>query len=149
MPSNDRLDRAFQALHKMGLIAKQNHRCCQDSAGTDIYGYIAERMAEGQPAPLGVCFYHERDADDRDAYDDFYLTYGEGHPDKTDEPLCRKEVGRRVVAVLYEHRIETEWNGNADCRIRVLSSSLWDDDVGYLAHQLRQQRRRVPVSAMN
>lgn len=137
MATSEKLNAAFHALNKMGLVAKQNHWCCQSCAGEDIYANITERMKQGQPPPLGVCFYHEQDAEERDAYEDFYLSFGEGHPTKEDVPISQVEVGRRVVGVLFEHGVETEWNGDVDTRIKIVAASLWRDDPAYLSHALR------------
>jgi hypothetical protein len=89
------LELPFAALNGMGYFARQNWKCCQ-SCGC---------AAVPEDKPYFV-FYHEQDSEKRkDGY--CYLTWeGNGH---------------EICEVFKASGFDTEWDGKAETRIKVLA----------------------------
>src|SRR5215469_4841948 len=57
----DRLDRAFAALERSGVVARQNFTCCQNCGHAEIDDEIGE--ASKQRRIVGYTFYHFQDTE--------------------------------------------------------------------------------------
>jgi hypothetical protein len=126
----DALNRAFQAMRRWGLIARQSFMCCRGCAGSAIATELKEKIEGGKLDPdtvKGCCTYNRQDAESRDAGKPFYLGYGpiEVHGiNGSDKPVTLggtcEEVGNTVCEILEKFGIGFEWNGDCDTRILVL-----------------------------
>jgi hypothetical protein len=90
------LTKAFSKLRQAGFFARQNFQCCQSCGCAAI--------------PEGVenyVFYHSQDREDLRESGSCYLAFGgDGH---------------KIVKVLNEAGVRTEWNGSDSQRIRMFA----------------------------
>lgn len=108
---DDRLTMAFEALAGNDIFARERYYCCQ-SCGCEA---VSE---EADAQDRGYVFYHEQDAESKDAGEDFYLAFGTFG--SFFGPTTSEQLGAEIVATLKAHGIDTDWNGDARTRIRVL-----------------------------
>ena len=114
-----RLDLAFKALRRKGLITRQNFLCCQNCAGYALTEMAVKLVEQGKPFN-GTVFYHAQDNANRKDGEDFYLAFGDvNSTQKGRLGLDSATVGRMVVEALAAEGLETEWNGDPDTRILV------------------------------
>jgi uncharacterized protein DUF6891 len=107
---NDRLDRAFAALDRSGVVARQNFACCRSCGFAEIGDEVAD------PATAqGFVFFHNQDTERAADGGGLYLAYGSFR----DEDRETAAVGRRVVAALAAEGLTAEWDGSPDTRIAV------------------------------
>jgi hypothetical protein len=104
----DRLDRAFAALERAGIVARQNFTCCQ----TCGHAEIADEL---DASSIGYTFYHMQDTENAVLGDGVCLAYGA--VEATEEAAV--DVGHRVVAALRREGLAVSWDGSADRRIVV------------------------------
>ena len=109
----DRLDQAFAALEKNGIIARQNYSDCQTCGVAQISEEMAKLHQAGKPV-RGYVFYHEQDTEGA-ADGGLYLSYGAENGEGQDSVA----VGRDIVRELDHHRLKTVWNGDLSERINV------------------------------
>ena len=110
----ERLDAAFAALEKQGVISRQNFSCCGTCGSTEIWDEIDAVEKAGGPA-LGYAFYHIQDTES--AVEGYGLCLNYGACEEGEEPALA--IGRRIVAELERHGLRTDWNGSWDKRIAV------------------------------
>jgi hypothetical protein len=107
----DRLDRAFAALDKSGIVARQNFSDC----GTCGAAEIADEMEAARKAGKrvrGYTFFHEQDAEG--AVDgSLYLSYGA----LAEAEAAQLAIAREVVAALKHAGLDADWNGRYETRI--------------------------------
>jgi hypothetical protein len=102
----DRLDRAFEALDHVGIVARQNFTCCQTCGCAEI-GDEIEEEAEG------YTFYHQQDTDSAVDGQGIWLAFGSfGDTDP-------RTIARRIVDALEAQGLRVEWNGDPGSRIHV------------------------------
>ena len=121
----DRLNLAFRAMRKAGLVARQNFSCCGTCASYEIRCGIDDMPLSRQSKVLGIAFYHRQDAahmNQRD-FDGMYLSFGEGG-------LPSVEVGHLVLSCLRQAGIAAEWDG--DVTRRVFAAFAGTEDEGSL-----------------
>ena len=110
----DRLDAAFAALEKKGVIARHHFACCGTCGSTEIWDEIAAAEETGVMS-RGYAFYHWQDTEHAvDGYG-LMLNYGacvEGE-------AAALEVAGEIVRELKEHGLSVDWNGSWDRRIGV------------------------------
>lgn len=106
---NDRLDLAFAALRKDGILALQNYWCCQTCAS----GAAFEEMTDG--GFRGYVYFHEQDTDGAIDGEGLYLAFG------ADEDTEDAAIGVAGVAAarLRLHDLEVEWDGSYAKRLFV------------------------------
>ena len=112
-----RLNRAFAALRKQGLLARQNFLCCGSCAGYALTEDAVARTRKGKKVN-GCVFYHRQDTERFLTGDTLFLGYGP--LDSTELGtigLTTREVGTLVVAALEAEGLEPHWDGNPDTRI--------------------------------
>jgi hypothetical protein len=115
----NKLTAAFRLMRKMGLIAKQNWKCCQTCGCYDIT-ILAEKLKRGGKAPLGYAFYHNQDKDSMVKRGDFYIAYGGFNSQKYGKfGLDDKDVGGKIIYALTTFGLITKWDGNPNTRILV------------------------------
>ncbi len=107
----DRLDRAFAALEKRGIVARQDFSCC----GTCGHYEIWEEMTEES---RGYTFYHMQDTDSAAEGYGLYLSYGANAESDEDNQAMIK-IAWEIVAVLREHGLTVDWDGSPYRRIKI------------------------------
>jgi|SRR3954470_4512218 hypothetical protein len=109
----DRLDRAFAAIGKRGVIALQNAGYTQ----SDGYSDVSEAYAESpnQDKIIGYCFYHGQDLERAVLGDGLYLAFGPVDP--KDEATQGPVVGRLICEELQRAGLQVEWDGTFKQRI--------------------------------
>lgn len=108
----DRLDRAFQALERRGIVARQQFSCCQGCGSREIWDEVDEAKAAGVPV-RGHTYFHQQDTERAAEGLGLYMAFGSvrGGGDA--------EVGREIVEVLRAHGLDAEWDGSPETRILV------------------------------
>lgn len=110
----DRLDLAFAALEKQGVLARQNYEDCQTCA----VGAIAEEMATARNAGkkvVGYTYFHEQDTESAAEGGGLRLAFGAA----PHGPLTEAKVAALVVAALEAQGLAPRWDGDASRRIGV------------------------------
>jgi hypothetical protein len=114
----DRLDDAFAALDRSGIVARANFSCCS-SCGFDE---IDRERPVDRPSE-GFVFFHEQDAEWLGDLDAAVLLAFAGWTRGGDAGTRAGEarlVGERVRAAVEEQGLAVEWDGSPDRRILVL-----------------------------
>lgn len=115
----DRLDDAFSALDRAGVLTRHNFTCCNSCGYAEIWDPIVEREARGQ-ALQGYAFYHRQDTEGVASADGrglLYLSFGAVDSDEDDDA---ERVGRVITEALQAEGLETRWDGKAGRRIGVM-----------------------------
>ncbi|RZL11311.1 MAG: hypothetical protein EOP40_03085 [Rubrivivax sp.] len=111
---NDRLNDAFDELNRSGILSVQNAGQNQDDAFDNITQRYREQR-DALPAYDGYCFYSGDDLGLAVDGDGLLLAFGDmkGQHDRA------TEIGRRIVAVLERHGLNTDWAGSYTQRIEI------------------------------
>jgi hypothetical protein len=110
----DRLDAAFAALDRAGVVARQHFTCCGTCGLAEIDREIAAAEAQGGRA-RGYTFYHWQDTEAAVEGYGICLYYG-----SCDEgEAADLAIGREIAAELKRQGLRPEWNGELDRRIEV------------------------------
>ncbi len=127
----DKLDAAFAALERKGVVARQNFSCCGNCGSSEIWDEIDAARDAGDPAH-GYAFFHMQDTERAADGDGLYLNYG-----AVDEgEAAALAVAHEIVGELEAKGLKTDWDGSWDQRIAV--SLDW---------KRRRTRPAVPPSA--
>lgn len=111
----DRLDSAFAAINKRGVIALQNAGVTQ-SDGHDDFRQAFDKHATKSEV-LGYCFYHGQDLDRAVRGGGLYLAFGPTDPD--DEETHGPMIGNIVREELERVGFKVEWNRTFAQRIYI------------------------------
>ncbi|WP_144980106.1 DUF6891 domain-containing protein [Gimesia aquarii] len=112
----DRLDSAFTALNKRGIISLQNAGNTQTDGFEIFQVYLEEHP---QPATvMGYCFYHKQDLERVVAGHDLYLSFGPIDP--KEEKTKGIKVGQVVFEELERVGFKVEWDGTFNERLKVV-----------------------------
>ncbi len=114
----DRLDRAFAALERSGIVARQNFTCCQTCGHAEIGDEIAE--ASKKADVVGYAFYHMQDTENAAEGNGLYIAYGALEQTEA----ARQKIGWIIVEALRMERLEVDWDGDTNKRIAV-NNLLW------------------------
>lgn len=107
----DKLDAAFAAMEKRGLVARQNFTCCNTCARAEIWGEITE--AEESREVIGYAFYHMQDTEGAAEGGTIYIKYG------PTTGTTAEEVGHHICDAFEESGLVVGWSGSADDTIEV------------------------------
>lgn len=122
-PGKEELTRAFNALKKMGYIAKKNFSCCQSCAGYEIASTLGETIKKdsGKKSKVRGCvFYHHQDNAALKGSGELMLAYGVlGVDGVGDVGIPTVEQGKEIVRALEQEGCRVEWDGTEDTRICV------------------------------
>ncbi|QWB26050.1 MULTISPECIES: hypothetical protein [Streptomyces] len=99
----DRLERAFAALDRGGIVAREDFTCCRGCGMAEIGA-----EADGTPGVRGFVFFHHQCT--RGAARGHGLSLYYGGFDGSEETT--KAVGHEVVAALAAAGLSTEWDGD-------------------------------------
>jgi hypothetical protein len=114
----DRLDRAFAALERAGVVARQNFTCCQTCGHAEIGDEIAQALTKAEA--IGYTFYHMQDTERAAEGGGLFLAYGS--LERTE--AAQQKVGWSIVEALRREGLPAEWNGDVGKRIEV-KNLLW------------------------
>jgi hypothetical protein len=109
----DRLDEAFAALNRQGIVARQNYSCCNNCGFTEIWEEVQQEEAH-QPVE-GYVFYHLQCTQRAIKSGQLLLAYG--CVDEDEASLIR--VANKIVAELRRVGFDADWKGTADYPIVV------------------------------
>jgi hypothetical protein len=109
----DRLDEAFAALNRQGLVARQNLSCCNNCGFTEIWSEV-ERAEQEQPV-IGYVFYHLQCTARAIKTGQLLMAYGS----VDDEPEILKQVAETVVTELQRVGLNASWGGTENHPIAV------------------------------
>jgi hypothetical protein len=109
----DRVDAAFAALEKRGVIALQNFSCCGNCGHGEA---LAEMKQEALERPLhGYAFYHAQDTERAAAGDGLYIAFG----DDTTNAESQEAVAGEIVTALRDAGLAPEWDASVNQRVFV------------------------------
>ena len=114
----DRLDEAFAALNRQGIVARQDFSCCTNCGHTDIWDEI-EPEEEHHPVE-GYAFYHLQCTERAITSGQLLLAYGA--IEEGEEALAR--VANKVVAELRQVGLDARWEGDGRYPI-VVEGLVW------------------------
>jgi uncharacterized protein DUF6891 len=110
---NDRLDRAFEQLLTLGIVAEQ------DAGATTSDGWsIVRELSEDYPGSWGATFFHRQDVERGVAGAGLLLAFGGFAEGDEHAPQSRK-LALQVVEVLQQHGVAASWSGGLDERIAI------------------------------
>ncbi|RKS10792.1 hypothetical protein DFP74_6574 [Nocardiopsis sp. Huas11] len=111
---SERLTRAFRALDESGIIAREDHMCCDTCAGGSLrQAVLVHQKAPEGPSIRGYAYYHEQDT--RAAVRDGTLMVGFG----ATHEIRRAAVGEEVAETLRAHGLTVTWNGDPGTKLDV------------------------------
>lgn len=105
----DRLDDAFAALERSGVIARQNFTCCQTCGHYEIWDEVEKTDANAD----GYVFFHMQDTESAYEGHGLYLAYGSTRENEEQSV----SVALRIVCALREAGLVPEWDGDVGRRI--------------------------------
>lgn len=114
----DRLEEAFAALNRQGIVARQQFSCCNNCGHTEIWDEI-EEAEEEQPVE-GYVFYHFQSTERAIEAGTLYLTYGCVAEDEA--ALIR--VAQKIVAELQQAGLKVSWQGDGGYAI-IVEDMVW------------------------
>jgi hypothetical protein len=114
----DRLDEAFAALNRQGIVARQDFSCCNNCGFIDIWDEIEEEEKR-QPVE-GYVFYHLQATET--AIESGWLLMAYGCVEEDGAAFVR--VANKVVAELRRVGLNASWGGNASHPI-VVDGIVW------------------------
>jgi hypothetical protein len=109
----DRLDAAFAALSKRGIIALHNAGFTQSDGYEDFRAALKSHPQRA--TVVGYCFYHSQDVEHAVQGEGLYLAFGPVHP--KDEDTKGPEIGRVVREELERAGLKVKWDGTFNTRM--------------------------------
>jgi hypothetical protein len=110
----DRLDAAFAALERAGIVARQHFTCCGTCGLAEIDREI-EAAEAGGGRTRGYTFYHWQDTEAAVNGHGICLYYGSCDAGEAAD----LSIGREIEAELKRQGLAPKWNGSLDRRIEV------------------------------
>lgn len=107
-----RLDRAFDDLEMLGILARQNYWCCATCGCAAIDDEMKQRARSKRPAD-GYTFFDEQDTAAAVLGDGLFLNYGAAK----DDVASQIAVGVMVANALKKAGLKPRWSGSLDERI--------------------------------
>jgi hypothetical protein len=114
----DRLDEAFAALDRQGIVARQDFSCCNNCGFTEIWGEVEK--AEKQQPISGYVFYHLQCTEQAIKTGRLLMACG----CVEENPEAFQRVGNAVVAELRRVGLNASWGGTAGHPI-VVDGIVW------------------------
>lgn len=103
----DRLDEAFVALNRQGIVARQDFSCCNNCGFTEIWDEIEEEEKR-QPVE-GYVFYHLQATETAIESGQLLMAYG----CVEEEEATFVRVANKIVAELRRAGLNASWGGTA------------------------------------
>jgi hypothetical protein len=101
----DRLDQAFAALNRQGIVARQDFSCCNNCGFTEIWDEVEE--TEKQQPVEGYVFYHLQCTEEAIKTGQLLMCYG----CVEDDPEALQRVGLKIVSELRRVGLNASWGG--------------------------------------
>jgi hypothetical protein len=114
----DRLDQAFAALNRQGIVARQDFSCCNNCGFSEIWDEVEE--AEKQQPVEGYVFYHLQCTERAIKTGQLLMAYGCIEED----PGAFQRVGNKIVLELRRVGLNASWGGTAGHPI-VVEGIVW------------------------
>lgn len=108
----DRLDAAFDAMQRRGVVARQNFSCCSNCGHAEMPGEI-EAMGPNAHV-VGYAFYHMQDTESAAEGGGIYVKYG------SVETGGEVAVGEVIAEELRRAGLKVEWDGDPSRAIGVV-----------------------------
>ena len=106
------LTKAFAAMRKQGLIARQNFSCCLGCAGCELVNEVEVLPATRRAQIKGAVFYTKQQGFEP-GKTGTYLFFGSIETTKVGTVgLDTKKVGKLAVQCLKEAGLTVKWNGS-------------------------------------
>jgi hypothetical protein len=115
---NDRIDAAFVALNKAGIVAMQNAGYTM-SMGWEDCNEKATELAQAGKRPRGATFYHGQDLERGVKNEGLMLVYGAYEDDDDKHDASSIAIAREVIATLTQLGVKTKWNGKVETRVEI------------------------------
>ena len=109
----DRLDAAFAALTKRGILALHNAGFTQSDGYEDVRAALKNHPQKS--TVVGYCFYHGQDVEHAVHGEGLHLAFGPVNP--KDEVAKGPEIGRTVRDELERAGLKIEWDGTFATRM--------------------------------
>jgi hypothetical protein len=109
----DKLDAAFAAMEKQGVVARQNFTCCNTCARAEIWDEVIAVEEDSERVAIGYAFYHMQDTERAVEGGAINIKFG-ATSDSTDEA-----VGQHVFDALLAAGLDAGWSGSADDAVQV------------------------------
>lgn len=110
---NDRIDRAFEQLLTLGIVAEQ------DAGYTMSDGWsIVGELSEDYPGSWGATFFHRQAVERGVAGEGLMLVFG-AFTEGPEHAAKSAALAHHVVDVLNQHGVPASWNGDLDRRIEI------------------------------
>jgi hypothetical protein len=109
----DKLDAAFKALERKGVVARQNFTCCSNCGHHEIWDEIKETRTKRKV--IGYAFYHMQDTQAAVDGGGIYVKYSAVENDEVKKRL----IGQKVVDALTAAGLKPGWDGDPGCAIEV------------------------------
>ena len=110
----DRLDSAFAALERAGVVSRQDFSCCGNCGLGEIRDEMDRAAQSGTPV-RGYVFYHKQDTEAAVEGNCLYLSYGAVQQGEA----AAVEIGREIAASLKQQGLQVNWNESWTKRIGV------------------------------
>lgn len=110
----DRLDAAFAALERLGIVCRQNFTCC-GTCGTAEMMALLDVQRRGGRSVRGYAFFHQQDTERAIEGDGLLLNFGV----VSGGEAAALAIANEIVAQLGAHGLQVEWNGQWSRRIGV------------------------------
>ncbi|MDX2109822.1 MAG: hypothetical protein SFY80_06215 [Verrucomicrobiota bacterium] len=110
----DRLDTAFAALERAGVVARQDFCCCGNCGAGEIREEM-DKVAQSGTRVRGYAFYHMQDTEAAVDGGGLYLNFGAVQEGKA----AAIEIGREIVATLKQQGLQVNWDETWAKRIGV------------------------------
>ncbi|MEB2842856.1 hypothetical protein GAO09_28050 [Rhizobiales bacterium RZME27] len=115
----DRLEAAFEQLGKVDIIALHNAGNTRSDGRSDAEDEYHARKEAGRSS-RGWLFYHAQDVDGALSGGELHIAFGAFEDADNMAPV----IAREAMAVLGQHGLKAEWDGDVGQRIRV-APFLW------------------------
>ncbi len=110
----DRLDSAFAALERAGVVCRQDFSCC-GTCGVDEIQDEMSKAAKSGTRVRGYAFYHMQDTESAVEGHGLYLNYGAVQ----DGEAAAVGIGQEIAASLKQQGLKLDWDGTLTKRIGV------------------------------
>lgn len=108
----DRLDTAFAALERAGVVCRQDFSCCGTCGAGEIHDEM-DKVAKKGNRVRGYAFYHMQDTEAAIEGHGLYLNYGAVREGEA----AAIAIGHEIAASLRQHGLQVDWDGTLAKRI--------------------------------
>lgn len=109
----DKLDAAFDALDRRGVVARQHFTCCSTCGHSEIWDEV--KTSRKRRKVVGYAFYHMQDTQSAVDGGGIYVKYAAVDNDDAK----KKRIGQQVVDALTAAGLKPRWDGDPNCAVFV------------------------------